>query len=142
AMNSIFSSDITPETIAKLEREQSQLQEKKDELPKLEFELSKLEMYADAYIKNTRCMVQLRTQIDHLTQELDRLKRQPSKIEEIKIYKIKFWKLGWINFELKRAEIEMNKFENSLANSERKLEELNNEIENITKEIQQKANVA
>ncbi|CAI2201698.1 16591_t:CDS:2, partial [Funneliformis geosporum] len=52
AMNSIFSSDITPETIAKLEREQSQLQEKKDELPKLEFELSKLEMYADAYIKS------------------------------------------------------------------------------------------
>ncbi|CAI2182960.1 5966_t:CDS:2, partial [Funneliformis geosporum] len=51
AMNSIFSSDITPETIAKLEREQSQIQEKKDELPKLEFELSKLEMYADACVK-------------------------------------------------------------------------------------------
>ncbi|CAI2188637.1 3428_t:CDS:2, partial [Funneliformis geosporum] len=41
-----------------------------------------------------------------------------------------------------RAEKEMKKFENSLANSEKELEVLNNEIENITKEIQQKANVA
>ncbi|CAI2171751.1 15598_t:CDS:2 [Funneliformis geosporum] len=71
AMNSTCSSDITPETIVILERErsllevqwrevnekvsslESQIQEKKDELPKLEFELSKLKMSADA------CMIAL-----------------------------------------------------------------------------------
>ncbi|CAI2200412.1 20441_t:CDS:1, partial [Funneliformis geosporum] len=63
-------SDITPEKIAKLEREhnhlevqcrefdekvsslESQLQEKKDKLPKLELELSKLEICADFCVKS------------------------------------------------------------------------------------------
>ncbi|CAI2170136.1 16894_t:CDS:2 [Funneliformis geosporum] len=70
AMNPTFSSDITPETITKIERErshlevqlrevdekvsslESQLQEKKDELPKLKFELSKLKMSADACVES------------------------------------------------------------------------------------------
>ncbi|CAI2191782.1 2031_t:CDS:2, partial [Funneliformis geosporum] len=164
----------------------SQLQEKKDELPKLEFELSKLEICVDVCVKsitynetriielrqkenlNIERMGQLRSQNDHLTQELDRLKRQPSKInEEIKILQDKILEIGGklraqkskidhvkdqivlINerptksqVAKSRAEKEMKKFENSLANNERGLEELNNEIENITKEIQQKANVA
>ncbi|CAI2197810.1 7960_t:CDS:2, partial [Funneliformis geosporum] len=70
AMNSIFSSDITPETIAKLEREQSQIQEKKDELPKLEFELSKLEMYADACVKVLPIMKQEWSSYENITKEI------------------------------------------------------------------------
>ncbi|CAI2194381.1 10301_t:CDS:2, partial [Funneliformis geosporum] len=70
AMNSTYPSDITPEAITKLERVRnhlevqwrevnekvsslvSQLQEKKDELPKLEFELSKLEICVDVCVKS------------------------------------------------------------------------------------------
>lgn len=69
AMNSKFSSDVTPETVAKLEQERShleeqwrefneefrslevQLQEKKNEVPKLELYLSKLEMDSNACVK-------------------------------------------------------------------------------------------
>ena len=73
AMSSTFSSDITSETISKLEKDRShfemqwkeinekirslepQFQEKKDELSKLEFELSKLEMNANACAKRIIC---------------------------------------------------------------------------------------
>ncbi|CAI2179325.1 8973_t:CDS:2, partial [Funneliformis geosporum] len=200
-INSKFSSDITPETImAKLERGRSYLevhwrefnenfrplesQQKKDELSKLEFELTKLKMDANNYAKHIKCnekiMAELRKQndskiddytmrlenfriqIDHLTQELDRLQRQHSKIEEeINILegKIKFrahkshidhikYQIDLINDRItksqvakSRAEMEMNKFANSLENSERELEELNNEIEILTKNIQQNANI-
>ncbi|CAB4429885.1 unnamed protein product [Rhizophagus irregularis] len=69
AMNSKFSSDVTPETVEKLEQErnhleeqwkkfneefrslESQLQEKKNELPSLELELSKLEMDSNTCVK-------------------------------------------------------------------------------------------
>ncbi|CAI2176065.1 16109_t:CDS:2 [Funneliformis geosporum] len=71
-INSKFSSDITPETImAKLERGRSYLevhwrefnenfrplesQQKKDELSKLEFELTKLKMDANNYAKHIKC---------------------------------------------------------------------------------------
>ncbi|CAG8545690.1 2658_t:CDS:2 [Funneliformis caledonium] len=121
AMSSTFSSDTTSETISKLEKDRShfemqwkeinekirslepQFQEKKDELSKLEFELSKLEwmrMLAqneknNPSIDDTRRMGQLRIQIDHPSQELNRLKRQPSKIEEeIKILQDKILEIG------------------------------------------------
>jgi structural maintenance of chromosome 4 len=69
AMNSKFSSDVTPETVEKLEQErihleeqwkkfneelsslESQLQEKKNELPSLELDLSKLEMDSNTCVK-------------------------------------------------------------------------------------------
>ena len=69
AMNSKFSSDVTPETVEKLEQErnhleeqwkkfneelrslESKLQEKKNELPNLELDLSKLEMDSNTCAK-------------------------------------------------------------------------------------------
>ncbi|CAG8758933.1 15079_t:CDS:2, partial [Funneliformis caledonium] len=108
-------------------------------------------------------------QIDHLIQELDRFKRQPSKIEEdIKILQDKILEIGGdklraqkskvdhvkeqlvlINERIiksqvakSKAEKDRIKIENSLAKSEGELEELNNDIEKLTEEIQQKTEVA
>ncbi|CAI2170980.1 18772_t:CDS:2 [Funneliformis geosporum] len=70
-MNSTFSSDITPDTIAKLERERSHLE---------------LEMYADACVKSMKqeyLSYGVWDNFEQLTQELDRLKRQPSKLKRL-----------------------------------------------------------
>ncbi|CAG8627224.1 3953_t:CDS:10, partial [Funneliformis caledonium] len=196
---------ITSETIAKLEKDrvhletqwhrfqqnlgslEAQLQYKKEEIPKLEFDILKLETDAAAYsqcsrkraselrrlndpsIDDTKNMARLKLQIDHLTQELDGLKRQPSKIEEeIKILQMKILEIGKDKLRVQKSKIDhvkdqlvlineritksqvaksradkdITKFENSLAKSERELEGLNNEIEKLTKEIQHNAQVS
>ncbi|CAI2189237.1 3702_t:CDS:2, partial [Funneliformis geosporum] len=164
-------SDITPEIIAQLERErnhleaqcrefneklsslESQLQEKKDKLPKLEFELSNLEICADVCVKsitdNETSIVKLRQKEIKILQDKileiggDKLRAQKSKIEHVKDQIVLInERITKSQVAKSRAEKEKKKFENSLANSERGLKELNNEIENITKEIQQKVNVA
>ena len=114
-------------------------------------------------------MGQLQTQIDTLTQELDRLKRQSFRIEgEIKSLQDKILEVGGdrlraqkskvdqikeqtvlINDRItksqvakSKAEKDITKFENSLTKSQRELEELNEKIEQLEEEIQQKAEIA
>ncbi|CAI2190296.1 9677_t:CDS:2, partial [Funneliformis geosporum] len=105
-----------------------------------QFELSKLEMYADACVKVLPIMKEnsrvtmipgVWDNFEHkliILHELDRLKRQPSKIEEeIKILQDKILEIG-------SDKLRAQKF---LAKNERELK-----IENFTKDIQQKAIVA
>ncbi|POG70305.1 P-loop containing nucleoside triphosphate hydrolase protein [Rhizophagus irregularis DAOM 181602=DAOM 197198] len=114
-------------------------------------------------------MEQLRTQIDSLTQELERLKRQSSKIEEeIKSLQDKILEVGGDRLRAQKskvdqikeqivitneritksqvakskAEKDITKFENSLSKNKKELEELDNEIKELTEEIQQNAEAA
>ncbi|CAG8736773.1 17921_t:CDS:10, partial [Funneliformis caledonium] len=179
AMSSKFSSDITSETISKLENDRShfemqwkelnekirslepRFQEKKNGISKLEFELSKLEMGASACanrilytekrvtelrqknnpsIDDTRRMGQLRIQIDHLTQELDGLKR-PFKIEEeIKILQDKILEIGEELDEIKENLDEKTEIINRIRAIELKIktqveDSERNLVENKQKEI-------